>query len=35
MLQWLLDQQPEWSAESIEKVGEGAAGAADAIDKIT
>jgi hypothetical protein len=35
MLQWMLAQQPEWTAESIETVAAGAAGAADAIEKIT
>jgi hypothetical protein len=34
MLQWILEQQPEWSADSTKRVIEGAAGAADAIDKL-
>jgi uncharacterized membrane protein YgcG len=34
MLQWVLEQQPEWTRESIERVIEGAARAADALDKI-
>eukprot|EP00953_Heterococcus_sp_UTEX-ZZ885_P026047 14112-Heterococcus_DN1.PRE.2 len=35
MLQWVVRQQPGWTKESIETVGAGAAGSADAIDKIT
>jgi hypothetical protein len=35
MLQWVVEQQPEWTVESAQTVGESAAGAADAIDKIT
>jgi hypothetical protein len=34
MLQWVLEQQPEWTAESFKGMGEGAARAADAIDKM-
>jgi hypothetical protein len=35
MLQWIMEQQPEWTAESAQPVVEGAAQARDAIDKIT
>jgi hypothetical protein len=35
MLQWVVRQQPKWTATGIETVGEGAAGAADAVEKIT
>jgi hypothetical protein len=34
MLEWFLEQQHEWPIESIESMSEGAARAADAIDKI-
>jgi hypothetical protein len=34
MLEWFLDQQLEWSTDTIERVSEGAARAVDAIDKI-
>ena len=34
MLQWVLDQQPEWITKSIEVMAEGAAGARDGIDHI-
>jgi hypothetical protein len=33
MLEWILDQQLEWSIDSIERVSEGAARAVDAIDQ--
>jgi hypothetical protein len=34
MLQWILEQQPEWSAESARRVSAGAARGADALDRL-